>query len=241
MVPARVKTQYIIRFTVTSYHTTETDIERDWRIIQSTASKVTREVAFGVDEFHLVASTSPIATTTGLAAPKPTGRNLLDSTSSCSSIGSSSTEQQRFQSSLLLSNVPQTPKVVNASFLAFFPDMELTLDIAKELTKRDYAMSHFPLKPRRKLRNKSNRLGMSFDNGQQRARWSSLSSSSPPSNLNTINNNNNKNINETNETNRTNNNNNDISDDLSLNELKIRNGNDENGINGRRFNYKYEF
>lgn len=165
-----------------------------------------REVAFGTDEFLLTASTSPSSVST----------RLHDSSSSSSSAAIDQQQQhetKRFQSSLLLSNVPQTPKVVNASFLAFFPDMELTLDIVKELTKRDYALSHLPLKPRRKFRaNKSSRLGMSLDHAQ-RARWSSLSSSLPPSS--DIENN---------------------CEELTLNELTISNG--ENGVNGRKYNHK---
>lgn len=210
VVPARVNTQYIIRFTVTSYHTTESDIERDWRIIQTTASRVMREVAFGITDEFLLAGTSPLA-----GSPRRLGSGVVDSSasSSTSALGCGDHSQdnmKHFQSSLLLSNVPQTPKVVNASCLAFFPDMELTIDIVKELTKRDYAMSHFPLKPRRKCRaNNSNRLGMSLDQAQ-RARWSSLSSSLPPSS--------------------------DL-DELNLNELTLTQ-NGENAINGRKFNAK---
>lgn len=239
MVPARIKTHYIIRFTVTSYHTTEADIERDWRIIQQTASKVTREVAFaatGGDEFLLSASTSP------------SSRLMNASSSSCSSLASDQQEEippsRCFQSSLLLSNVPQTPKVVNASFLAFFPDMELTMDIVKELTKRDYTMSHFPLKPRRKLKSKSSRLGASFDGHSERKRWSSFSSSlQPPSTdlvvssvnkINYINSNNNNNNNKikngsfkhTNSNINRQNKNKKNCEDFNFNELKISNGED---------------
>ena len=74
-------------------------------------------------------------------------------------------EIKKFQSSLLLSNVPQTPKLVNASFLAFFPDTDMTYEIAKELTNRDYSRAHLPLTPRRKpkLNNNNYQKGLSFD------------------------------------------------------------------------------
>lgn len=40
MVPASLKGKYVIRFTVTSQYTTDQDIERDWKIISDTATKV---------------------------------------------------------------------------------------------------------------------------------------------------------------------------------------------------------
>ena len=40
MVPASLKGKYVIRFTVTSQYTTNQDIERDWKIISDTATKV---------------------------------------------------------------------------------------------------------------------------------------------------------------------------------------------------------
>jgi hypothetical protein len=54
----------------------------------------------------------------------------------------------------MLSNVPQTPKIVNASFLAFFNDSDFvfTLESAKKLTNYDYSQTHLPLTPRRKPR-----------------------------------------------------------------------------------------
>lgn len=64
-----------------------------------------------------------------------------------------------------MSNVPQTPKFVNASFVAFFQDPDLSYDIAKELTNRDYSQSHLPLTPRRKPRFLTNSTpkGLSLD------------------------------------------------------------------------------
>ncbi len=85
VVPAKVNNKYIIRFTVTSYYTTEEDIRRDWDSIKSVAYRILNS-----DEASL-----------------------------------NTEEQRRFQSSLLLSNVPQTPKIVNASFVAFFQVSDL--------------------------------------------------------------------------------------------------------------------
>ncbi len=82
--------------------------------------------------------------------------------------------KRKFQSSLLLSNVPQTPKLilhnaantlVNASFLAFFNESDIVYDLVKELSTRDYSQSHLPLIPRRKPKflNNPNLKGVSFD------------------------------------------------------------------------------
>jgi len=113
VVPAKIKDKYIIRFTVTSYYTTEQDIRRDWSVIKENADNV-------------------------LAKIKETQE----------------TKRRRrlhFQSSLVLANAPQTPKLVNASFLAFVHDFDLTLnELAKELKDRDFMQSHLPLTPRRK-------------------------------------------------------------------------------------------
>jgi len=112
-VPAKIKDKYIIRFTVTSFYTTEQDIQRDWDVIKQNADQVLAKIR-----------------------------------------ESQETKRRRklhFQSSLVLANAPQTPKIVNASFLAFVHDFDLTLnELAKELTDRDFMQSHLPLTPRRK-------------------------------------------------------------------------------------------
>lgn len=111
VVPAKIKENYIIRFTVTSFYTTEDDITRDWGVIKSNADQL-------------------------LKNSENNGKNTL-----------------RLQSSLFLANAPQTPKIVNASFLAFFQDFDLEKsldDLAKELNSRDFMQSHLPLTPRRK-------------------------------------------------------------------------------------------
>jgi histidine decarboxylase len=51
MVPAAIKGKYIIRFTVTSQYTTESDIDRDWKIIQDIHSKIQRDES-GMTKFN---------------------------------------------------------------------------------------------------------------------------------------------------------------------------------------------
>ena len=123
MVPAKIKDKYIIRFTVTSYNTTEDDIKRDWAIIEATAYQVLN-----------------------------TQKSIKEA-------------EHKFQSSLILSNVPQTPKIVNASFMAFYQENDIAHDIAKELTSRNYFLAHLPLTPRRKPKflNSNGYKGLSFD------------------------------------------------------------------------------
>ena len=125
LVPARIKDDYIIRFTVTSFYTTEEDIQRDWMIIKNTADLV----------IDIIESKK---------------KNIE--------------KKKRFQSSLMLSNVPQTPKIVNASFLAFFMDSDLASERVKELNSRDYLNSPLPLTARRSAKQKGClNNGLSFD------------------------------------------------------------------------------
>lgn len=127
VVPAKINNIYIIRFTVTSFYTTEDDIKRDWEIIKS----ISRQI-LNTDEVTL-----------------------------------NTEEQRKFQSSLLLSNVAQTPKIVNASFVAFFQDSDLNAYLnSKDLNYKGYTQSHLPLTPRRKPKHKNkffNVKGTSLD------------------------------------------------------------------------------
>ena len=54
MVPAAIKVKYIIRFTVTSQYTTETDLDRDWKIISDTYSKILRDSGNDVNPIYVV-------------------------------------------------------------------------------------------------------------------------------------------------------------------------------------------
>ena len=125
MVPARIGSDYIIRFTVTSYYTTEDDIQRDWLIIKQTADLILEMIE---------------------------REKLINE------------KKVKFQSSLMLSNVPQTPKIVNASFLAFSMENDnQTLERVKELKSRDYLQSPLPLTTRPSKKSYSNNKQLSFD------------------------------------------------------------------------------
>lgn len=87
-VPSSLKGQYVIRFTITSTHTTLDDIVKDWMEIRQVTSLV-------LDEMNITIS----------------NRVYLKETKE---------KNESFGSSLLLSNSPLSPKVVNGSFAAIF-------------------------------------------------------------------------------------------------------------------------
>ncbi|XP_034255904.1 histidine decarboxylase isoform X3 [Thrips palmi] len=98
-VPASLKGQYVIRFTVTSARTTTEDITKDWAEIRSTASTI-------IHEYHAANAQVP---TTRARARVP--------------LAETRARNELFGSSLLLANSPMSPKIVNGSFAAMF-DMD---------------------------------------------------------------------------------------------------------------------
>ncbi|XP_017066605.1 histidine decarboxylase isoform X1 [Drosophila eugracilis] len=87
-IPSSLKGQYVIRFTITSTHTTLDDIVKDWMEIRQVASIVLEEMNITISN-----------------------RVYLKETKE---------KNEAFGSSLLLSNSPLSPKVVNGSFAAIF-------------------------------------------------------------------------------------------------------------------------
>ncbi|XP_070068293.1 histidine decarboxylase isoform X1 [Drosophila takahashii] len=87
-IPSSLKGQYVIRFTITSTHTTLDDIVKDWMEIRQVASIVLEEMNITISN-----------------------RVYLKETKE---------KSEAFGSSLLLSNSPLSPKVVNGSFAAIF-------------------------------------------------------------------------------------------------------------------------
>ncbi|KAI1280549.1 Histidine decarboxylase [Halotydeus destructor] len=101
-VPASLRGLYVIRFTVTSMRTTLGDIEGDWKVIQETATEVAR------------------------ALDETSGR----SSSVKMSIGDIKRQAPDFGTSLLLSNSPMTPKIINGTFVAMFDNHESIREFA---------------------------------------------------------------------------------------------------------------
>ncbi|ESO93106.1 hypothetical protein LOTGIDRAFT_119964, partial [Lottia gigantea] len=129
MVPAALKEKYVIRFTVTSQYTTNSDIARDWKIIQDCASKVL------ADE-QIVRRRRP-------------------------RIGS--LRRKDFGMSLILSNVPFSPKFINGSFAALFDNSNGMVEFAKELTTGDFNGHAIRLSPRRRIKLKDASKQQSLD------------------------------------------------------------------------------
>ncbi|XP_011182266.2 histidine decarboxylase isoform X1 [Zeugodacus cucurbitae] len=89
-IPSSLKGKYVIRFTVTSTNTTADDIVKDWNEIRRVASMI-------LDEMNITIS----------------NRNKVY-------LKDTKDKSEAFGSSLLLSNSPLSPKIVNGSFAAIF-------------------------------------------------------------------------------------------------------------------------
>ncbi|CAG2163038.1 unnamed protein product, partial [Oppiella nova] len=105
-VPASLKGTYVIRFTVTSLQTTIADIQRDFAIIKETATTVLK--TYGIPE-NRISRAIPLA-----EIKKRT---------------------PGFGTSLLLSNSPMTPKIINASFVAIFDQQDLAQEFVRHFGK----------------------------------------------------------------------------------------------------------
>lgn len=102
-VPASLKGIYVIRFTITSTLTTIDDIKRDWSAIQEMATQV-------LQLFRLVEQDNQQARFSLAEVMKRT---------------------PDFGTSLLLSNSPMTPKIMNGSFVAIFDNPEVVQDFRR--------------------------------------------------------------------------------------------------------------
>ncbi|CAG2105576.1 unnamed protein product [Medioppia subpectinata] len=120
-VPASLKGTYVIRFTVTSLQTTTADIQRDFAIIKEMATTVLK--TYGIPE-HRISRAIPLA-----EIKKRT---------------------PGFGTSLLLSNSPMTPKIINASFVAIFDQQDLAHEFVRHFGKHmDLSANNSPQLRRR--------------------------------------------------------------------------------------------
>ncbi|CAG0895261.1 unnamed protein product [Cyprideis torosa] len=120
-VPASIKGNYIIRFTVTSTRTTLNDIQRDWSIIQGIANQV-------IAEFK-----EPGKEPSGLELAKKISRAGLQRVP----LGEIRQRDPNFGTSLILANIvgPITPKFVNGSFAAIFDNQDILSEFQKKISK----------------------------------------------------------------------------------------------------------
>ncbi|CAG2237808.1 HDC [Mytilus edulis] len=146
MVPALLRGKYVIRFTVTSQYTEDCDIERDWKIISATATKVlhddesTDEEVISPDD-EVFEKEIPI-----LRVPRVVPLKRKD-----------------YGISLLLSNVPMSPKLINGSFAALFDNNDVIVEFAKQITNTDFNGRPIRLSPRRRLKLKDSTKQQSLD------------------------------------------------------------------------------
>ncbi|XP_031616501.1 histidine decarboxylase isoform X2 [Contarinia nasturtii] len=89
-VPASLKGKYVIRFTVTSTHTSNDDLLKDWAEIRKVSTELLEELNIHITDRARV--------------------HLKDTRE----------KNEAFGSSLLLANSPMSPKIVNGSFAAIF-------------------------------------------------------------------------------------------------------------------------
>nr|NP_001191536.1 histidine decarboxylase-like [Aplysia californica]AAP34326.1 histidine decarboxylase [Aplysia californica] len=158
MVPASLKGKYVIRFTVTSQFTLESDIEKDWITITDMASKILIEAGEQADESieendeedddTSEAETTQMSTNSNKEEP-PTLQRVPRKNAARSNgltngeahlcrprplphplphAKTASLRRKEFGISLLLSNVPMSPKVVNGSFAALYDDNDVGLE-----------------------------------------------------------------------------------------------------------------
>ena len=73
--------------------------------------------------------------------------------------------RKEFGMSLILSNVPRSPKIINGSFAALFETNDILTDYAKQLNRNSIDLNEQPIRlsPRRKLRDRKKQY--SFDAG----------------------------------------------------------------------------
>lgn len=120
-VPASIKGKYIIRFTVTASSTNSDDIQRDWKIIQTTAAHILRPFD----------SLTPQERRNKM-------KNLHDD----------------FRMSLVLSNTPHSPCLINGSFAAILPlNNRHIYAMTHELSQRALKNSLLPISTRRRTKN----------------------------------------------------------------------------------------
>ena len=139
MVPASIKGKYIIRYTVTSARTTEADIRQDWRIIQETARCVLSKQSSSDEEEE---------------------NEIPREISRAGQMRRRGLRKRDFSMSLILSNVPMSPKFINGSFAALFDNNDILVEFMKQLSTDDFNGSPIRLSPRRRVRNVGKQMSL---------------------------------------------------------------------------------
>ncbi|KAJ8311366.1 hypothetical protein KUTeg_010721 [Tegillarca granosa] len=144
MVPAALKGKYVIRFTVTSQYTNKSDIERDWKIISNMATTILKDEEYIEEEYEAEDKMSK------QVEPIKIYRNP-------------SLKRKEYGMSLLLSNVPMSPKLINGSFAALFDNNDVIVEYAKQITNSDFNGRPIRLSPRRRIKLRDQNKQQSLD------------------------------------------------------------------------------
>ena len=153
MVPASLKGRYVIRFTVTSAQTRDEDIERDWSVIVQFAVAVLKAEAGDVETTPATAvGPVPVArpATAAAAAAAAAVAAAAGATVTAATADDNPAEmliQQKrerlrrkdFGLSLILSNVPMSPKFINGSFAALFDNSDIIAEYTQYVLARQAA------------------------------------------------------------------------------------------------------
>lgn len=170
MVPASLQGRYVIRFTVTSHNTRDADIERDWSTISAAASNLLAAVSPEPTAAGEVAIADDIETAAAEeldiddnnkvheAEENEALTNLLPNVPEAeeAAIQRKRNRLRRrgddFGLSLLLSNVPMSPKFINGSFAALFDNVDVIAEYARHISQSDVNLngSKMPMSPRRR-------------------------------------------------------------------------------------------
>jgi len=165
MVPASLQGRYVIRFTVTSHYTRDADIERDWTIIRESAgdilSSFSSETTADVKGFgESKAADQGVEKDVRLADAEDDKCDPEKQPVGASEAVELAIQQKRnrlrhrggeFGLSLMLSNVPMSPKFINGSFAALFDSVELVSEYARHISRSDVDLNGSPIRmsPRR--------------------------------------------------------------------------------------------
>ena len=161
MVPASFKDKYVIRFTVTSQYTQNGDIERDWGIIQEAARKV-----LAVEE-EVESEEEEVKDETIPEIPEKLNQDdMINQNEKLSMTGQMRREgmkRKEFGLSLILSNVPRSPKFINGSFAALFDTNDIIMEYARHLSRKSLDFNGRPIRlsPRKRLKDQNKQY--SFD------------------------------------------------------------------------------
>ena len=157
-VPASLKGKYVIRFTVTSQYTTEDDIERDWSLICMWTDKIlNEEVETKIEEEEEEEVEEEEEEEEKIVIKDvDVNKNKALSDSGQRKREGLKLNRRDFGMSLVLSNVPMSPKFINGSFVALFDDKndEILVDYAKHLGSKSFDFNGQPIRlsPRKRIR-----------------------------------------------------------------------------------------